>query len=301
MSNIEREVKILDVNPEEIERIKGKLKEAGAIFKYDTVQKFYVYDLMDLSSRFYDALYPLKEIKYGYQYNIAKEKLRGIFDEIDRLLTNKDLELLRTRYSKNSLCELLESADPTELLRIFNDKELRDIIDRFHINPNKWIRLRESCGKTSLTIKQILKSNTQTEKQDVEETREVEMDVPSIEAGKEYLEALGYSHRNYQEKRRISFNYKGAKVEIDTWPLIPTYIEIEHDSPRLRQEIINLLGLGNHRVVSCNPKDVFALYGLNIFDYRELRFDSEQVKEPNTEKKLPKKPEDVDTDPRGEK
>ena len=242
MSNIEREVKILDVNPDEVEIIKRKLLEAGAIFKYDTIQKFYVYDLMDLSSRFYDALYPLKDIKYGYQYDIAKEKLRVILDEIDRLLTNKELELLRNRYSKNSLSELLESTDPTELLKRFNDKELRDIIDRFHINPNKWIRLRESCGKTTITIKHILKSETKPEKEDIEDTKEFEMEVPSIEAGKEFLEASGYSHRNYQEKRRISFKYKGVKVEIDSWPLIPTYIEIEHDSPELRQEIINLLG-----------------------------------------------------------
>ena len=37
---------------------------------------------------------------------------------------------------------------------------------------------------------------------------EIEIEVPSMKAAKEFLEALGYSHRSYQEKEEVLIYYK---------------------------------------------------------------------------------------------
>ena len=42
MSKIEKEVKVLDI---EIEQLKNKLEGLGAVLKNDGIQKIYVYDL----------------------------------------------------------------------------------------------------------------------------------------------------------------------------------------------------------------------------------------------------------------
>jgi hypothetical protein len=45
---------------------------------------------------------------------------------------------------------------------------------------------------------------------------EIEIEVPSMKAAKEFLEALGYSHRSYQEKRRGTYLLQRNELDIDT-------------------------------------------------------------------------------------
>ena len=42
------------------------------------------------------------------------------------------------------------------------------------------------------------------------------IEVPSMKAAKEFLEALGYSHRSYQEKRRGTYLLQRNELDIDT-------------------------------------------------------------------------------------
>ena len=67
------------------------------------------------------------------------------------------------------------------------------IIKQFSINPNKWIRLRETNGKTTITIKHILNEELQAEYgTKMQPVLETEMEVPSIESGNAILEQLGF-------------------------------------------------------------------------------------------------------------
>jgi adenylate cyclase class 2 len=105
---------------------------------------------------------------------------------------------------------------------------------------------------------------------------ETELKVESIELANELLEQLGFYYKNYQEKRRISYRLNGVKLEIDFWPLIPPYLEIEADSEQEINDIISLLEFKGNKVVSCNTEELYKIYGLNIYDYKELRFDGEK-------------------------
>ena len=57
--------------------------------------------------------------------------------------------------------------------------------------------------------------------------KETEIVVPSIEEANSLLEALGFSYKSYQEKRRITYLLDNHEIDIDTWPGIPTYFEVE--------------------------------------------------------------------------
>ena len=98
------------------------------------------------------------------------------------------------------------------------------------------------------------------------------MKVPSIEEANSILEQLGFVFRNYQEKDRVTYNIDGVEVDIDSWPLIPTYIEIENDSLELIKDIVKKLSLQKHEIVSCNTADVYKKYGIDLYQFRELRF-----------------------------
>ena len=55
-------------------------------------------------------------------------------------------------------------------------------------------------------------------------------EVANIHEANSLLEALGYSYKSYQEKERISYQFQGHEIDIDTWPGIPTYFEVEGTS-----------------------------------------------------------------------
>lgn len=113
---------------------------------------------------------------------------------------------------------------------------------------------------------------------------ETEIEVPSIEEGNRILEQLGFSFRNYQEKQRATYSVDGVEVDIDSWPLIPTYIEIENDSEKTIADTVNKLELQDHEIVSCNTAEVYNKYGIDLYEYRELRF-REKEKSKNQKQK----------------
>ena len=58
------------------------------------------------------------------------------------------------------------------------------------------------------------------------------------------LGKLGHTPKAYQENRRHSFTLDGAESEIDTWPRIPSYLEIEADS-RAELVVFGVLDAGD--------------------------------------------------------
>lgn len=95
-------------------------------------------------------------------------------------------------------------------------------------DQSKWIRLRDTGREITLTIKEIHHDG-------IDGTEEIEVTVDSFEEANKMLEELGYQANGYQENHRTSFILNGARLEIDHWPMIPPYLEIEADS---QEEVI---------------------------------------------------------------
>ena len=236
MGKLEKEVKILNVNKKELEMILSKINARKI---EESLQQIYVYDLPSIYARFYDCLLQLKQINKTYQFEICRNKLQGILTEIDNLTTKEEQRSIEQKFSTKSLVELLSRTNNEDLLSRFSDKSLVESVKKYGINPNKWVRVRQTNGKTTITIKHILNPDMQTNNNgDMQKVLETEMEVPSIEEANSILEQLGFSFRNYQEKNRATYDVDGVEVDIDSWPLIPTYVEIENDSTELIQSTI---------------------------------------------------------------
>ena len=275
MEKLEKEVKILDINKTMLEKT---LRELGAEKLEESLQKIYVYDLPSIYARFYDCIMQLKNCKRNYEYEVCRSKLEGILKEVDNLTTDERQGELEKSKGTRLLGTLLNETSNEELLNQFSDKNIVDIIKEYGINPNKWVRLRSTNGKTTITIKHILNPKIQKENEDgIQKVMETEMEVASIEEGNSILEQLGFSYRNYQEKQRATYSIDGVEVDIDTWPLISTYAEIENDSEELIRAIINKLGLQNHEIKSCNAAKVCEKYGIDLYKYRTLKFDEKET------------------------
>ena len=83
---------------------------------------------------------------------------------------------------------------------------------------------------------------------------------------------LGFKAKSYQETKRISFTLDGAQLEIDTWPRIPPYLEIEAAT---KQEVIQIaaqLGYAESDLTGENTIKIYARHGIDLNTVRELRF-----------------------------
>ena len=149
-----------------------------------------------------------------------------------------------------------------------NDNKLVRFIKKYHNNSKKWIRVRQTNDKTTIAVKHILADNGTG----LQQMLETEIDVPSIKEANNLLEALGYSYKSYQEKERITYILDGYEIDIDTWPGIPTYFEVEGESEEDLENILNKLGYSMKDTISCTADDVYRKYGKSMFDNRELKF-----------------------------
>ncbi|MEG0873602.1 MAG: CYTH domain-containing protein [Clostridia bacterium] len=134
------------------------------------------------------------------------------------------------------------------------------------ITKGKWIRLRTNGYKTTLAIKHVKNYS-------INRTKELEVEVSNFEETNEILEILGYEYRNYQENNRIQYRLDDVEINIDSWPLIPTYAEIEGKSEDAVKKCLKLLDIDTDRVISMDLVSIYnKKYGINIIDMETLKF-----------------------------
>lgn len=258
----EKEIKILNVSVPDAEQ---RLQKIGAEFVFKTKQKIYTYDLPSISHRFSECLdflcsdiNPL--IKYSY-----KQRLKTVLLEAEDLLPDSDVLPVLSQYQVKTLPDIVD--------KITNFKELSElpISDRIKtllINPNKWVRLRDTNGNVTLTVKHVFEKNIDS----VQKVGEYEIEVNSVDDADQLLTALGFAKRNVQEKIRTQYRYKEAEIDLDEWPLLQPYMEIESSDTSLYQEIIDLCGYGDKEIVSCNTEELYRRIGINSREQPELVF-----------------------------
>ncbi|RCV52551.1 class IV adenylate cyclase [Marinitenerispora sediminis] len=132
-------------------------------------------------------------------------------------------------------------------------------------DTSRWIRLRDTGSEVTLTVKEI-------DSDEIGGTRETEIAVSDLETANVLLGKLGYSPKGYQENVRRSFVLAGARVEIDAWPLIPPYVEIEAVSRADVLRVAELLGYGEQHLTGENTVKVYARHGIDLAAIPDLRF-----------------------------
>jgi len=84
-----------------------------------------------------------------------------------------------------------------------------------------------------------------------------------------FFEELNLEKYAHQEKNRTSWRLKDWKFDLDQYPGMPAYLEIEGQSEKSIQEAIKLLGQQNKTATPLGERDVITKnYGLNWFDMR---------------------------------
>ncbi|MFF0266878.1 class IV adenylate cyclase [Kribbella sp. NPDC004536] len=132
-------------------------------------------------------------------------------------------------------------------------------------DESRWIRLRDTGADVTLTVKEITHDG-------IDGTTETEVVVGNFETTNELLRRIGFEPKSYQENRRTSFELAGAQLELDWWPRIPPYLEIEGRSLEHVVEVGLMLGFSAEDLTGENTTKVYARYGIDLSAISDLRF-----------------------------
>jgi adenylate cyclase class 2 len=132
-------------------------------------------------------------------------------------------------------------------------------------DEGSWIRLRDNGERSTITVKEI-------HNDEIGGTKEIEVQVGDFEMANLLLNRLGFKAKAYQENKRISYRLGRVKIEIDSWPKIPPYVEVEADSEEEVKKTVELLGFDMARTTSIGVTKVYAKYGIDIHKFKELKF-----------------------------
>lgn len=158
----------------------------------------------------------------------------------------------------------LESIGAIKQGEYFQKRNLYNFHEEYR---GRFIRLRTNGEKTTLTIKD------KSAKKEIGSVKELEIEVSNFEKTNAILELLGYEHSTYQENKRIIYKLGHIEFDIDTWPMIPTYLEIEGKNKEDVEKMIKILDIDKEKLSLDKVSEIYKKYGIDIHQYKELKFE----------------------------
>lgn len=96
----------------------------------------------------------------------------------------------------------------------------------------------------------------------LKEREEINFKVDDYELAFKFLEALGFYVRHHRENLREEWKFEGCKVEIDTYPYIPTFIEIEGPNENAVLDLALSLDFSRNHLHALSISQVLRHYNL---------------------------------------
>jgi hypothetical protein len=262
MNYQELEIKILNIDKEQI---KKKLLEIGAKFKQSRIQKIYTYDC-------YSPILMYKLALGDYKITNSKNSLQKIINIISYIkptFTQEEKEYFKELFGYEEIDKYIEENINNIDISKLEDRKMLKIIEDTGNRFFKWIRLRQDGEIVEITIKYIYSNKANY---NIDEVKEIEIKTDNFEMANKLIEEMGYYRKKLAEKKRDSYSYQGMDIEIDEWPLLEPYIEIEGTNIDKIYELANLLGYSKEQTRVMNTEDVYLEKGIDLSKYEEMTF-----------------------------
>lgn len=158
--------------------------------------------------------------------------------------------------------------------RVFDYPDLR--LDK----AGAWLRLRDEGDKITLTFKQRIGMGKNAESND-KSMEEIEVEVNDFEKTAQMLLRAGFIEKHYVENKRIRYQLDDIEFDIDFFPGLEPYLEIEAVSWEKIDEAIALLGFNKEDKKIFSTYQIYELKGVDCNDYKEVTFERMVKKEIN--------------------
>lgn len=154
----------------------------------------------------------------------------------------------------------------------------------FDISKHAFARVRDEGDRIMLTYKNH-HDNTLTG------TEEINVEVSDYDDTIAILKACGLHAKSDEDSYRESWRLDDVEIDIDTWPWIPSYVEIEGPSPEKVQAVATRLGFDMKDAIIGSVDEVYKLYYDVTSD--DINFGLSEIKFTNAPDKIASKLRDV--------
>lgn len=137
---------------------------------------------------------------------------------------------------------------------------------------NSWLKLRTDGKETTLSYKERIGVNSSDASIPDDGMKEIEVVVDSYKKTYELLLATNFIIKRKDEKRRIRYKKDEAVFDIDFWPELPPFLEVESVSMEKAGEAAQELGFDPEKGLVCSAGQIYKNYGYNLSEYSALTF-----------------------------
>ncbi len=149
-----------------------------------------------------------------------------------------------------------------EYPEILMRRKVFDYEDRRLEKIGGWVRVRNESNKITLSYKQL---NDRT----LHGTKEVEVTVDNFDKTCELLLAIGLKLRSYQETKREKWKLNGVEITIDTWPWVPTFVEVEAADEESVKKVVEILGFNWDQAMHGSVESIYQMH----YDFSDEEID----------------------------
>jgi hypothetical protein len=197
------------------------------------------------------------------------QKIINIISYIKPTFNQEEKEYFKELFGYEEIDKYIEENINNIYISKLEDRKILKIIEDTGNRFFKWIRLRQDGEIVEITIKYIYSNKANY---NIDEVKEIEIKTDNFEMANKLIEEMGYYRKKLAEKKRDSYSYQGMDIEIDEWPLLEPYIEIEGTNIDKIYELANLLGYSKEQTRVMNTEDVYLEKGIDLSKYEEMTF-----------------------------
>ena len=182
-------------------------------------------------------------------------------------MENREIEVKFLEINKPALLGKLNALGADDLgEELITEQIFHDAAGEWY-TERKFARIRKTGKSIFFTYKHV-------EQRTATGTVEIEFPITNPGKMKDFLEALGLVMDRKQEKRRHKFMLGEIIIDIDTWPKIPTYAELEGPSEEAIKNAASKLGFDwSKGVFGTASQMIEEVYHIPVRSLRYFMFD----------------------------
>jgi len=145
---------------------------------------------------------------------------------------------IEAKFINVSIPDIIEKLEKISAVKVFDERLLRRCVYNLPIHDkDAWVRVRDEIDKVTMSYKKV-------KAQTIDGVDEVEVIVDSFDNTRDFLKSVGLYEKAYQETKRMRYEIKdkGIVFDIDTWPGLKPWIEIEANNEETVKDYASKLG-----------------------------------------------------------
>lgn len=136
-----------------------------------------------------------------------------------------------------------------------------------------WLRLRTNGVETTFAYKERIGASSSDGSTSDEGMKEIEVVVDNYEKTCELLKSIGLIVKREEKNKRVRYKKSDAVFDIDFWPQIPPYLEVESTSLAKAEAAARELGFDPKDSFVYSAKQVYGKYGIEKDEYSLISFE----------------------------